>query len=241
MRDSGIGIPASRLDAVFEKFTQADGSTTRRFGGTGLGLAICRQLVELMGGKIGVESREGAGSTFSFEIELAAVSERTEAARPAKEGRRAAAPDAASPAAAPSPGAACRVLLVEDNPVNQRLATLMLNKQGCATVVAGDGLEALERLREQSFDLVFMDVQMPKMDGMAATRRIRELEGDPAARAEYAALAHRPTPLPIVGLTAHARKEDEDACYAAGMNAFLSKPIVRAKMVEILNRITAAR
>ena len=229
VRDSGIGIPADRLDAVFEKFTQADGSTTRRFGGTGLGLAICRQLVELMGGRIQVSSREGEGSTFSFTVELAAL-EPEQAVAPASQSA------AAGSGAAPAPARSLRVLLVEDNPVNQRLASLMLGKQGCRVTVAADGIEALAKLGEEEFDLVFMDVQMPRMDGLTVTRRIRELENEPAAAAAYPALAGRQTPLPIIGLTAHARKEDEQECYAAGMNAFLSKPIVKAKLLSILEK-----
>ncbi len=225
VRDSGIGIPADRVEAIFEKFTQADGSTTRKYGGTGLGLAICLQLVELMGGHLAVSSEVGKGSTFYFMIpleeapaEIISLKEHREASRET---------------------AVCggKILLVEDNAVNQRLASILISRQGYEVEVASDGAEALEHLRHQAFDLVLMDVQMPNMDGMEATRKIREIEADPALRQNYVGLRALEQPLVIVGLTAHARKEDEVACYAAGMNGFLTKPIIKAKLVTILNEM----
>ncbi|MFZ5776107.1 MAG: ATP-binding protein [Thermodesulfobacteriota bacterium] len=227
VRDSGIGISADRIEAIFDKFTQADGSTTRKYGGTGLGLSICREIVHLMGGTLAVESEPGKGSTFFFYIPL----------EKAPEGSVAGKELAASSEEGKTQPRGGTILLVEDNAVNQRLATLLIRKEGYEVVVAGDGLEALERLRDQAFDLVLMDIQMPNMDGMTATRRIREVETDPGQRQGYAALAGRSEPLVIVGLTAHARKEDEDACYAAGMNGFLTKPIVRAKLVSLLTEL----
>ena len=222
VRDSGIGIPADRVEAIFEKFTQADGSTTRKYGGTGLGLAICLQLVELMGGHLVVASEEGKGSTFSFVIpleeapaEIISLHERKDACREKTVGGG-------------------KILLVEDNAVNQRLASILISREGYEVEVASDGTEALEHLRHQAFDLVLMDVQMPNMDGMEATRRIRAIEADPALRQDYVGLRALKQPLEIVGLTAHARKEDETACYEAGMNGFLTKPIIKAKLTMIL-------
>ena len=225
VRDSGIGIPADRVGAIFEKFTQADGSTTRKYGGTGLGLAISLQLVELMGGQLAVESEVGKGSTFYFVISLEAAP--TEAI--SLPGQKAADGEKSARGG--------RILLVEDNAVNQRLACILITRQGYEVEVASDGVEALEHLQQQSFDLVLMDVQMPNMDGMEATRRIRALEADPALRQGYVGLCSRQQPLTIVGLTAHARKEDELSCYAAGMNGFLTKPIVKAKLAVILNEM----
>jgi signal transduction histidine kinase/CheY-like chemotaxis protein len=222
--DTGIGIPPDRQAAVFEKFTQADGSTTRKFGGTGLGLSICCQLVELMGGKIELESAVGKGSTFSFVIsmDLAGGEEAKEASSKA----------VVSATDNQEKKTKQRVLLVEDNLVNQKLATLLIKKQGCEVEVAGDGLLALEKLEEQFFDIILMDVQMPNLDGHAATRKIREIEASDQ-RADYVGLAG-PDPVWIVGLTAHARKEDEQRCYDCGMNAFLTKPIIRDKLNKIL-------
>ena len=177
-----------------------------------------------MQGEISVESEEGKGSAFSFVIPLKFL-----AGLPEQQAEKVQAmPDA------PVQGKGIRVLLVEDNPVNQRLATIMIKKQGCRVDVAVDGLDALTYLKKQEFDLVLMDVQMPNLDGMGATRKIREIEASEALRKQYAALNGLQNPLPIVALTAHARKEDEQACYAAGMSGFLTKPIVKNKLVAVL-------
>jgi len=225
VRDSGIGIPADRVGAIFEKFTQADGSTTRKYGGTGLGLAICLQLVELMGGRLAVESEVGKGSTFYFIIPLEEAPAEIISLQEHK---------TAGHGKAVRGG---RILLVEDNAVNQRLASILITREGYEVEVASDGAEALEHLRHQPFDLVLMDVQMPNMDGMEATRRIREIEADPDQKQSYVGLRALTRPLGIVGLTAHARKEDETACYASGMNGFLTKPIVKAKLAMILSEM----
>ncbi|MCB2182003.1 MAG: response regulator [Desulfobulbaceae bacterium] len=239
VKDTGIGIPKERQKAIFDKFTQADGSTTRKYGGTGLGLAITNQLVSLMGGKIGIESIEGKGSTFSFiiclkkseaqketlpvdsgvESESTGVSERTEA----EDGR--------TEKKAVETG--LKILVVEDNLVNQRLVSIMLKKAGCSSDVAGDGVKALEKLKANQYDFVLMDVQMPNMDGHAATRKIREIESS-EEKESFRSLVGRSKPLYIVGLTAHARKEDELQCYEAGMDHYLTKPIVKEKLMQVI-------
>lgn len=226
VRDTGIGIPIPRQKAIFDKFTQADGSTTRKYGGTGLGLAICHQLVQLMGGAIEVQSVEGKGSSFIFNLPMK-IHQREEASVTSSVRKRETA----------GKKAVChvlRVLLVEDNPVNQKLAGIIIKKQGCELDVAGDGLEALAKLKLNCYDLVLMDVQMPNMDGLEATRTIRSIEASPEERLQYVALTENTQPLSIIGLTAHARKEDEQTCYGAGMNGFLTKPIIRARLEEVL-------
>jgi signal transduction histidine kinase/CheY-like chemotaxis protein len=203
--DTGIGIPRDRLDTLFQPFVQADASTTRRFGGTGLGLAIVGQLVGQMGGQVGVMSTEGRGSTFHFTLDLA------ESHAPwSVDSVDRIAPIVPRDAGS---GAGQRVLVVEDNPVNQRVAQRMLERAGYAARIASSGAEALDRLAEGGFELVLMDCQMPGMDGYQVTARIRERE--------RATGAH----VPIVALTANAMHEDRERCLAAGMDAYLSKPI----------------
>jgi signal transduction histidine kinase/ActR/RegA family two-component response regulator len=227
--DSGIGITEEQLNKMFRRFTQADSSTTRRYGGTGLGLAISKTLVELMGGTIGVHSQAGKGSTFWFTLPLRASREEGEAVALALLD----APAAAFPAAAPIPGPVhseaqpgCgRLLLVEDNFVNERVAVYMLAKLGHQVDVARNGREALDRLGKFRYELVLMDCQMPEMDGFDATRIIR----DPAS----AVLDHN---VSVIAMTANAYPEDRARALACGMNDFLAKPVDRTVLANMLDK-----
>ncbi|MFO1385956.1 MAG: ATP-binding protein [Chitinivorax sp.] len=203
--DTGIGIPADKLESLFEKFNQVDSSMARRFGGTGLGLAISRQLARMMGGDIECSSIEGVGSTFRLLLKLPA-------AQPPQ--RAAPAPAAASVA---SP-ANLNVLVAEDNPVNQLVIRKLLEKLGVGCDVAENGQIAVEKAINGSYPIVFMDCQMPVMDGLEATRQLR-LQG-------YQGV--------IIALTANAMEGDREMCLAAGMNDFLSKPISRDAVVQAL-------
>jgi PAS domain S-box-containing protein len=210
--DSGIGIPLDKQAVVFEKYRQADSSTTRRYGGSGLGLAICRQLATLMDGDIGLESTEGVGSTFWFAIPLAAAP----AEEPEMDETAPPAPSASRPPATP------RALLVEDNPTNQFVARRFIEKAGCVVDVASNGAEALEKIAAADFDVVFMDCQMPIMDGYEATKRIRQ---------------GRLSTVPIVAMTAHAMKGDRERCLAVGMTEYLSKPLKPDTVAEMIERV----
>ncbi|EPP1302705.1 ATP-binding protein, partial [Vibrio parahaemolyticus] len=218
--DSGIGIAKEHQQAVFERFQQADGSTTRKYGGTGLGLAICAQLVHIMGGDIKLTSELGLGSCFDFTIPLTVVSglptytdplnvldfPRTEANEATNKN-----PD--------KPW----VLIVEDTEVNQRVVRIILEQLGLKVSVASHGEEALQLCREHAFDLIFMDCQMPVMDGFIATEQIRDMN-------EWG--AH----VPIIALTANVVKEDQQRCFEAGMNEFVAKPVTKARLQQIFEQ-----
>jgi len=222
VRDTGIGMTRRQIDGLFQSFTQADSSVTRKFGGTGLGLAISRQLVQLMGGDITVDSEPGVGSCFSFDIALGvapadASGTGNAASRPAP---RAGPPDLSRLAGA-------RVLLVEDNPINRDVALDFLAEAPVTVDVALDGMQAVEMARRGGYDLVLMDVQMPVMDGLTAARAIGAL----GAHAD----------LPIVAMTAHALSSDHEASIAAGMVEHLTKPIDPLALYATLLRWIAPR
>jgi CheY-like chemotaxis protein len=202
VEDTGIGIAPGKLDSIFDAFTQADGSHTRQFGGTGLGLTITRRLVRLMGGELRVASQPGRGSRFFFELPLMACPEPVP-------------PPAEACPAPPVSLPAQHVLVAEDNPINQKVIGSMLRRQGWTVILAGNGREACERFARERFDLILMDVQMPEMDGLEATRWIRDAERERQSTDR----------IPIVALTAHASKAQHAQCLAAGMDAVLTKPV----------------
>jgi len=229
VRDTGIGIPPDRLNRLFKVFSQVDTSTTRRFGGTGLGLAISKRLCELMGGGIHVESTPGFGSAFHFTIQAQLAGEGAVAPAPPapKEKSSPCAQTADTPSLPDNPPAAgtLRVLLVEDNRVNQALATALLKKWGCAVRLAENGRQAIEALRAEEFDLVLMDICMPEMDGYEATRRIRA--GDCGLMRQDVLIA---------AMTANAMEGDREKCLDAGMDAYVGKPIDKAELSSLLGR-----
>ncbi len=211
--DQGIGIPQEKLQSIFEVFSQADTSTTRKFGGTGLGLAISSRLVDLMGGRIWVESEEYKGSTFWFTAKFMVA-----APRPAPEE---APPVDTQPPGRQTPGS-LRILLAEDNIVNQKITVRMLEKKGWIVKTADNGKQVLECLDAEDFDVILMDAQMPLMDGYEATRRIREKESGTDAH------------IPIIALTARAMSGDRKRCMLAGMDGYVAKPIDREKLFEAI-------
>jgi len=224
--DTGIGMKKEVLDRIFERFAQADSSTTRKFGGTGLGLAISKQLVDMMGGDLKVDSVLGQGTEFSFVIALP-LKETKEALGPETEikkeqGKVVLNEDCFYPKA--------RMLIVEDNPVNRKVATRMLEKFKCGIDTAENGKKAIRKICANKYDIIFMDCQMPVMDGYAATRKIRELEKqDAEIKGET---AHRL----IIAMTANTMKGDKEKCLMAGMDDFIGKPVSLGEIKAILGK-----
>jgi CheY-like chemotaxis protein len=210
--DEGIGISEEQQRKLFQPFTQASASTTRKYGGTGLGLAISKQIVELMGGTIGVRSRPGAGSVFWFTVNVL----------PACEDMSASSDEVRQSEMSEARKAEARILLVEDNPINQKVGLMMLKRLGYKAEIACDGREALKILEGDQYDLILMDVLMPEMDGLEATRVIRGMEGPG-------------TQVPILAMTAGALDKDRKACLEAGMTDYLSKPVREAELRQKLH------
>ena len=209
--DTGTGIPEDKLGIIFEKFTQVDGSISRRYGGTGLGLAITKRLVELQNGAISVESELGLGSKFSITLEYEDALPVQAAVKVTK------VEEVAMPKIQDSCGV---ILLVEDNLVNQRVVTAVLKKRGYEIDVASNGIEALAKMEQRSYAVILMDVQMPVMDGLEATRKLR--------------LDERWKDVPVIAMTAHAMSGDKERCIAAGMNAYISKPVHSAHLIATI-------
>ena len=214
--DTGIGLSPNQQQLIFEPFRQADGSITRKYGGTGLGLAICSSLVKMMGGSISVVSEPGQGSTFSFTIRCA---------RAGHAPATGASNEIWAPAAVRRTGNNRRVLVAEDNPVNQLLIIRLLEQRGFQVVIAANGRAALAAIKEQHFDLVLMDVQMPELDGLQATRLLREHERSTA------------TCLPVIAMTAHAMQGDREKCLEAGMTAYVAKPVRPEELFALIDQV----
>ncbi len=235
VKDTGIGIADDMLEKIFDSFTQADVSTTRKYGGTGLGLAICSQLVQLMDGAVNVSSTEGEGSTFSFTVRL-------------KLGRKQDLTDLQNKDSEMLQLDSClAVLLVEDNKINRDLARMTLEQMGHSVREASNGIEALEAMEKQFFDIVLMDVQMPTMDGLTTTQNIRLCEQGSLSETDpnYELLAGLQKKIigrktPIVALTANAMAEDRTRCMKAGMDEYLTKPFLPDQVAAVLAHVTGA-
>jgi CheY-like chemotaxis protein len=217
VRDTGIGIAPESLKALFQPFVQADSSTTRHFGGTGLGLSIVRGLVEKMGGEIGADSSPGSGSTFWFELPMGEVLSSAPVSVPRRSGHWAAQRFSG------------RVLLVEDNVVNQKVGQRFLERLGCEVELAANGEDAVEAWERGEYRIIFMDIQMPVMDGYMATQCIRERE---CANGREATGER----TPIVALTANAMTGQLERCLSAGMDGLLTKPLAVERLREVLER-----
>jgi signal transduction histidine kinase/ActR/RegA family two-component response regulator len=216
VKDTGIGIPPEIQVRLFEPFVQGDGSTMREFGGTGLGLVMSKQLVTIMGGAIGAESEPGRGARFWFVVPFDSAAQISEEI------------PMQYAIGAPLGASSARILVVEDNVVNQQVAVAMLTKLGCSVDVAADGQQAIDAQQRTTYDLIFMDCQMPLMDGFAATRAIRENE----ARKSEAGSAH----VPIVAMTANALRDDRERCLAVGMDDYIAKPFRQQQLQAALDR-----
>ena len=215
--DTGIGIAEEDIEEIFKGFSQADASTTRRFGGTGLGTTIAKELVKMMGGKIGANSVIDQGSTFWFEVPLETTSEETAASSKQDEVRPVTNNEAAHNLS---------ILVAEDSEINAMFLETFLGKAGHQVTIVENGDEALQQLSENSYSLVLMDMRMPEMDGLEATRRWREMEQE------------KGTHMPIIALTANASDEDKAACLDAGMDAFLSKPVAPEALFKTLDKFS---
>ncbi len=217
VRDTGIGISADKQGLLFQKFSQVDASSTRRFGGTGLGLAIARQLTELMGGQIGVESKLGRGTTFWFTLTLKRCAEEGSKGRDL----------APTAAVGPADLRQAHILVVEDNEINQRVVEGVLKRQGLYYESAANGAVALDALNRAHYDLILMDIQMPIMDGLEATRRIRQWESKVRGQSSVPR-------IPIIAMTAHAMQGDREQCLEAGMDDYIAKPISPARLIGLV-------
>ncbi|MBV8851023.1 MAG: response regulator [Methylobacteriaceae bacterium] len=231
--DTGIGIPENARDRLFKDFSQVDASISRRFGGTGLGLAITQRIIQAMNGRIGVDSKPGKGSCFWFEIPIAAAPDAIVTPERSVAQERSLPAPVSSAAAddsppAKRPGIGWRILVAEDMAVNQMVARGLIEARGHSVDIAADGQEAIAKAEAGDYDLIFMDMQMPRIDGLEATRRIRARGGK---------LAH----VPIVAMTANAFGSDQVACIEAGMNDFLAKPIDADKLGDALDRVMSER
>jgi signal transduction histidine kinase/AmiR/NasT family two-component response regulator len=223
VRDTGIGISEEARKNLFQSFTQADASTTRRFGGTGLGLAICRRIVELMGGSISVTSVLGKGSAFLFDIQFVKQKAGAKSVNGSviSECSKAAAGFSAAPNGS-------RILFAEDNKINQLVGLKQLNKLGYNVDIVNNGREAVEAWQREKYNVILMDCQMPEMDGYEATRKIRELETQ-----------QNLPPAQIIAMTAHAMQGARDLCLAAGMDDYISKPVDKEELKKVLEKKTA--
>jgi two-component system, sensor histidine kinase and response regulator len=221
VEDTGIGIEHDKLEKIFERFSQADISTSRHFGGTGLGLPICQKLASLMGGEVGVRSQPGSGSTFWVELPIG-ISAKTESATEHAT-TPAAAPDKRSPVSCNG----IRVLLLEDNVINERVALSMLGRMGCRTQHAREGAAGIRMALENDYDLILMDLEMPDINGFEATREILQKMGAAAP--------------PIVALTAHSLPGYRELCLAAGMKERLTKPLDADQLRETVARFAGKK